>query len=130
MGRGIGSGLGKTGGRGHKGQLSRSGKKIHRTFEGGQTPITRRLPKFGFKTNHFNKKKISLGLSNILKLNNLKEINLKQLKKTKMICKKTEYVKLIMSKDLKKIDYPIQLSGIYVSKKVRNLIELAGGKIK
>lgn len=130
LGRGIGSGLGKTGGRGHKGQLSRSGKKINRSFEGGQMPLIRRVPKFGFNSNIFSKKVISIGLSSILKEKSIKNINLEQLKKIKIVCKKTKYVKVIMSKDVKKIDYPIKLSGINVSKKVRNLIENAGGEVQ
>lgn len=130
LGRGIGSGLGKTGGRGHKGQLSRSGKKINRSFEGGQTPIIRRLPKFGCQSNNFSKKIVSIGLSSILKEKSITDINLEQLKKTKIVCKKTKYVKVIMSKDVKKINYSIKLSGISVSKKVRNLIEIAGGEIQ
>ena len=54
VGRGVGSGLGKTSGKGHKGQKARTGGKIRRGFEGGQTPLYRRIPKRGFK-NHFNK---------------------------------------------------------------------------
>lgn len=130
LGRGIGSGLGKTCGRGHKGQLSRAGKKLNRSFEGGQTSLIRRLPKFGFNTTNINKEKISISLCNLLKLKDYKNIDLKKLKKFKIISKKTKYVKIIMSKYIQKIDYPIELSGIHVSKKVRDLITFAGGKIK
>lgn len=98
VGRGIGSGLGKTCGRGHKGQKSRTGGKVRRGFEGGQMPIYRRLPKFGF--HNFNDKTSVTKIIKITDLNNLKEniINLNILKKYKIINKNIKYVKVILHK--------------------------------
>ncbi|WWO97047.1 MAG: 50S ribosomal protein L15 [Candidatus Dasytiphilus stammeri] len=125
LGRGIGSGLGKTCGRGHKGQKSRSGKKIRRGFEGGQTPLYRRLPKFGF---HSPKQ---LQTSQIL-LSDLEKIkgkycNLNILKDYGIIRKKTKFAKIISSG---KITKPIIIVGIRVTKGARHNIEIAGGKIE
>lgn len=64
LGRGIGSGLGKTSGKGHKGQWARSGGGVRPGFEGGQTPIARRVPKRGFK-NHFKKQYVIVNLSDL-----------------------------------------------------------------
>lgn len=92
--RGIGSGLGKTGGRGHKGQKSRSGGKIRRGFEGGQTPLYRRLPKFGFNSLKY-KKTAELRLCELSKIVGATEINLIILKKFNLINKNIKYVKII-----------------------------------
>lgn len=99
VGRGIGSGLGKTCGRGHKGQKSRSGGKIRRGFEGGQMPIYRKLPKFGF--NSLNAKK---HITKIIKLTDLNKIpvtiiNQDILKKYNVINYKIRYVKVILHKE-------------------------------
>lgn len=93
LGRGIGSCYGKTCGKGHKGQKSRSGAKIRRGFEGGQTPLYRRLPKFGFKT----KKCI---LTQEIKLSNLNiikntVIDICTLKKYNLIKKNIKNIKII-----------------------------------
>lgn len=134
LGRGIGSGSGKTCGRGHKGQSSRSGKGINRGFEGGQTSIFRRLPKFGFISCHKKYKK-EICFSNILnftKKNNKEHINLNILKKLKLINNKIKSVKIIISKNINinDISFPIKLHGLKVSKKVRELIYSSGGEIK
>ncbi|UDG80482.1 50S ribosomal protein L15 [Candidatus Annandia pinicola] len=94
LGRGIGSCYGKTCGKGHKGQKSRSGGKIKRGFEGGQTPLYRRLPKFGFKT----KKNI---LTQEIKLSNLNiikntVIDIYTLKKYNLIKKNIKNIKIIL----------------------------------
>lgn len=128
LGRGIGSGYGKTCGRGHKGQNSRSGGGTRRGFEGGQTPLYRRLPKFGFKKKSDKlKEKIVIPLFNLIKI---KEniININTLKKKNIICKNTKFVKIIMSKKIFNLS-PLQIFGIKVSKKVRIAIENAGGKV-
>ncbi len=114
-GRGIGSGLGKTCGRGHKGQKSRSGSKIRRGFEGGQTPFYRRIPKFGFKR-IINKKinfEVRLCDLNILKDNDI--INLKLLKDKKIIPWYVNSIKIILNgnlniKNIKIIDNNIKFS--------------------
>ncbi len=90
VGRGIGSGTGKTAGRGHKGQKSRSGGNIRRGFEGGQMPLQMRLPKFGFSSrvnNYF--KEI-----NIKNIDGMKLVNLDTLKEKKLITKSVKKVKI------------------------------------
>ena len=131
LGRGIGSSKGKTCGRGHKGQKSRSGVAI-KSFEGGQMPLYRRLPKRGFRSMK-DKKSISLiNLSRIQEIINKQsnvlnnKINLESLKKAKLINKKFTKLKLLGSGDLKKkID--IEVNSISKSAKVK--IEKLGGKV-
>ncbi|ABJ90776.1 50S ribosomal protein L15 [Buchnera aphidicola] len=124
--RGIGSGWGKTGGRGHKGQKSRSGGKIRKSFEGGQTPLYRRIPKFGFRSK---KKKFfdEIRLFELDCFHNLKYINLSILKKINLINKNIKYVKIIKSG---LINRPIIISGLSVTKGARLCIESAGGVVK
>jgi large subunit ribosomal protein L15 len=94
VGRGQGSGLGKTAGRGQKGQKSRSGYKVKRGFEGGQTPLQRRLPKVGFKSRK--EKPQAINVDKITKILELEEITLETLGKILKI--KTKKVKLIGTK--------------------------------
>ncbi|QFQ32657.1 50S ribosomal protein L15 [Buchnera aphidicola (Aphis fabae)] len=125
LGRGIGSGFGKTAGRGHKGQKSRSGGSINRGFEGGQMPLYRRLPKFGFKSR---KKNITteVRLSQISQLS-ADVIDLNTLKKQNIINKNIKYVKIIFSGELK---VPLILRGLRVTRGARTAIENYGGKIE
>ena len=130
VGRGIGSGRGKTSTRGHKGQKSRSGVAI-KSFEGGQMPLYRRLPKRGFKS--LNKKNIAiLNLSRIQKIfdknsGDLKNIlDLKSLIEKKLVNKKYLKLKILGSGELKtKID----ISAHYVSSQAKEKIEKAGCKL-
>ena len=112
VGRGIGSGSGKTCGKGHKGQKSRAGYSKSFTFEGGQTPLNRRLPKFGFKSKKIKKKTIQSD-----KLNKLAHtyINIESLKTYKIIKKNTTCVKIVYNKEIKSI--LINDKNIFVSKK-------------
>ncbi len=130
VGRGIGSGRGKTSSRGHKGQKSRSGVAI-KSFEGGQMPLYRRLPKRGFKT--LSKKNIAvLNLSRIQniyeknkdKLNNT--LDLKSLKDKKLINKKFLKLKILGSGELK---IKIDITAHHASKQAKEKIEKAGGKL-
>ena len=130
LGRGIGSSKGKTSGRGHKGQKSRSGVAI-KSFEGGQMPLYRRLPKRGFKS--FKKEKLAiLNLSNIQKIfekpgNNLKSVlDLKTLKDRNIVDKKTVQLKILGTGDLKK---SIEITANFASKKATEKIEKVGGKL-
>ncbi len=130
VGRGIGSGKGKTSSRGHKGQKSRSGVAI-KSFEGGQMPLYRRLPKRGFKI--FNKQKIAiLNLSKIQTFidknkNDLKDIlDLKMLKQKKIISKKYLKLKILGSGEIKN---NIQITANFASKQAMQKIEKAGGKL-
>ena len=130
VGRGIGSGKGKTSARGHKGQKSRSGVAI-KSFEGGQMPLYRRLPKRGFKS--FKKEKTAiLNLSKIQNIfdkagNNLKNtLDLKTLKDRKLIDKKIVKLKILGTGDLKK---SVEITANFASKKASEKIEKAGGKL-
>ncbi len=112
VGRGIGSGFGKTCGKGHKGQKSRAGYSKRFTFEGGQTPLNIRLPKFGFKSRK--KQYVTEIKSSILNKFNNKNINLTLLKKKNIIKKKIKYLKIIHDVDINRQilinDYNIKLS--------------------
>ncbi|WP_343189884.1 50S ribosomal protein L15 [Buchnera aphidicola (Astegopteryx bambusae)] len=127
LGRGVGSGLGKTSGRGHKGQRSRKGSSVRIGFEGGQTPLYRRSPKFGFvsKKNIFTKEIKFDFLKKILKKYSI--INLNILKTNSVIKKNTKYVKIIGNY---KIDKPIILEGIKTTRKISHEIKKNGGVIK
>ena len=129
-GRGIGSGKGKTSGRGHKGQKSRSGVAI-KSFEGGQMPLYRRLPKRGFKTLK-NKNTAILNLSKLQsmidknknKLSN--NIDLKILKDKKLINKKFTKLKILGSGDIKS---NIEIKANFASKQALQKVEKSGGKL-
>ena len=130
VGRGIGSGKGKTSARGHKGQKSRSGVAI-KSFEGGQMPLYRRLPKRGFKSLQKNNTAI-LNLSkiqNILdkKSNDIQNsLDLKILKEKKLINKKFNKLKILGTGEIKK---NIEISAHFASKQALSKLEKAGGKI-
>lgn len=125
LGRGIGSGLGKTSGRGHKGQKARAGgyHKIH--FEGGQMPIQRRLPKSGFKSRTA-KVVDELRLSDLAKIH-LDIIDLAALKDAGLIGHAIQKVKIILSGELEK---PVNIKGLSVTKGARKVIEALGGTIE
>lgn len=125
VGRGIGSGLGKTCGKGHKGQHARAGGYHKVGFEGGQMPLQRRLPKFGF-TSAKAKTWARLRTSELNKLD-AKDITVKALQEAGLINKKIKLVKVYLSG---KIDKAINVSGIYVTKGARQAIETAGGKVE
>ncbi len=129
VGRGIGSGKGKTSSRGHKGQKSRSGVAI-KSFEGGQMPLYRRLPKRGFKNFSKNKTAI-LNLSRIQnfcdknKIQNT-NIDLKILKEKKLINKKFTKLKILGNGDLKA---NLQITAHFASKQAYDKIKKVGGKL-
>jgi len=125
VGRGIGSGLGKTCGRGHKGQKSRSGGYHKVGFEGGQMPLQRRLPKVGF-TSRKSRFVDELRL-NELALVDADVIDLDSLKAANLISRETGSVKVFASGS---IDKAVTLKGIRVTKGARAAIEAAGGKIE
>ncbi len=124
VGRGIGSGLGKTCGRGHKGQHARSGGYHKVGFEGGQMPLQRRLPKFGF-TSRKNRFTEELRLSCLASIQD-EIIDLLVLKQNGLIAEDTRKVKVIMHG---KIQRPVTLVGLYVTESVRTAVESAGGKV-
>ena len=124
-GRGPGSGLGKTSGRGHKGLGSRSGGRVRAGFEGGQMPLQKRVPKYGFfsRKTRFSEE---IRLSALIKLDK-KEISLQVLKEEDLINQNTSRVKVIKDTDsCSKLD----LKGITTTNSVKDLIESAGGKIE
>ena len=124
IGRGIGSGFGKTGGRGHKGQHSRSGRTHRVGFEGGQMPLQRRLPKRGFKsmtkadTAHVRTSEL-LGLG-------VDVIDLLALKEAKIVSGQVKAAKVFLSGDLTE---KVNVQGLLLTKGARGAIESAGGKV-
>lgn len=124
-GRGIGSGLGKTGGRGHKGQKSRSGGGVRRGFEGGQMPLYRRLPKFGFTS----RKSMVTAEVRLSELANVEGdvVDLNTLKAANIVGIQTEFAKIMLSGEVKRA---VTVRGLRVSKGARAAIEAAGGKIE
>ena len=125
VGRGIGSGLGKTGGRGHKGQTSRSGGSIRPGFEGGQMPLQKRLPKYGF-TSRIASVTSQVTLSELDSIDE-KVIIIEVLKSNGIIRNLTAKVKVFSSGQITK---PVVLEGIAVSNGAREAIVSAGGTIK
>ena len=125
VGRGIGSGSGKTCGRGHKGQKSRSGGFHKVGFEGGQMPLQRRVPKVGFRS------RVGMVTDEIRlhELNNIDAdvIDLEALKEANLINKSIQRVKVMVSGKLEKA---VTLKGIRVTKGAREAIEAAGGKVE
>lgn len=125
VGRGIGSGFGKTAGRGHKGQKARSGGRVRPGFEGGQMPLQKRLPKFGFTS------RISRVTAEIRtgELNGVDAdvIDLAALRKAGLIGAPIERAKVFLSGDIAKA---VTIKGLGVTKGARAAIEAAGGKVE
>jgi large subunit ribosomal protein L15 len=125
VGRGIGSGLGKTAGRGHKGQKSRSGGYHKVGFEGGQMPLQRRLPKRGFKSQSA-KFNAEITLAELERLG-AAEVDMLTLKQAKLIGEMTKNVKVIKSGEL---TIKVALSGgILATAGAKAAIEAAGGSV-
>jgi large subunit ribosomal protein L15 len=124
LGRGIGSGLGKTGGRGVKGQTSRSGGGVRPGFEGGQMPIYRRLPKFGF-TSMKALKTAEVRLSELAYVDG--DVTLASLKAANVVRKDMTRARIILSGE---IGRAVVIKGIVVTKGARAAIEAAGGKVE
>jgi len=125
VGRGIGSGLGKTGGRGHKGQKSRSGGKVAPGFEGGQMPIHRRLPKFGFTSRKA--QYVAEIRLNELTLVAGDVVDLEALKAADVIGEKIKEARVILSGEVSKA---VTVKGLKVTKGAKAAIEAAGGKVE
>jgi len=125
VGRGIGSGLGKTCGRGHKGQKARAGGFHKVGFEGGQMPLQRRLPKVGFKS-RVGTTRAEVRLHELAKID-ADPITLDALKAAHIVAANTAKAKVIASGEITKA---VNLSGIAVTKGARAAIEAAGGKIQ
>jgi len=125
VGPGIGSGLGKTGGRGHKGQKSRSGGKVAPGFEGGQMPIHRRLPKFGFTSRQA--QYVAEIRLNELTLVEGDTVDLAALKAADVIAEKIKSARVILSGEISKA---VTVKGLKVTKGAKAAIEAAGGKVE
>ena len=124
VGRGIGSGIGKTAGRGHKGQKSRAGGYHKVGFEGGQMPMQRRLPKRGFKS-HLLKYNAEVTLTALEQLG-LAEVDLLALKTAGLVGQRARNVKIIKTGELTK---SVKLNGIGATAAAKLLIEAVGGSI-
>jgi large subunit ribosomal protein L15 len=124
VGRGIGSGLGKTAGRGHKGQKSRAGGYHKVGFEGGQMPLQRRLPKRGFRSQNlkFNGEVTLADLETL----GLAEVDLLALKTAKLVAQIVQNVKVIKTGELKRA---VKLTGIGATAGAKAAIEAAGGSL-
>ena len=125
VGRGIGSGLGKTGGRGHKGQKSRSGGTVKPGFEGGQMPLQRRVPKFGFTS------KLAMGTAEV-RLAELAKvegdvIDLASLKAADFVRRDMKRDKIVLQGE---IDRAVTVRGVAISKGDSEAVEKAGGKVE
>jgi large subunit ribosomal protein L15 len=124
LGRGSGSGLGKTAGKGHKGQKARAGGTVKPGFEGGQTPLQRRLPKFGFRS------RIGLVTSEVRlgELAKVKgdQVDLAALKAANVVPKTAKRARIMLSGT---VDRAVTVSGVAVTKGARAAIEQAGGRI-
>ncbi|KRI01161.1 MAG: 50S ribosomal protein L15 [Hydrogenophaga sp.] len=124
VGRGIGSGLGKTAGRGHKGQKSRSGGYHKVGFEGGQMPMHRRLPKRGFKS-HLLKYNAEITLSALEQLG-ADTVDILTLKQAGLVGELAKVIKVIKSGEIKKA---VKLNGIGATAGAKAAIEAAGGSV-
>lgn len=125
VGRGIGSGLGKTGGRGHKGQKSRSGGRVRPGFEGGQMPLQKRLPKYGF-TSRVGRFVAEVRLAELAKVEG-DTIDLAALKNADIIGNHIKRAKVFLSGELTKA---VTVKGLSVTKGAKAAIEAAGGKVE
>lgn len=125
VGRGIGSGLGKTAGRGHKGQKSRSGGKVKPGFEGGQMPLQRRVPKFGFTS----RKSLVTSEVRLHELANVEGdvVNLETLKKAGLVRHNMKRAKIVLSGELVR---SMTVSGLAITKGAKAAVEAAGGKVE
>ena len=125
VGRGIGSGLGKTCGRGHKGQKSRSGGSVRAGFEGGQMPLKQRLPKFGFTS----RKSLVTSEVRLAELAQVEGdvVSLETLKAANLVTKGTRFVKIVLRGEITR---SVTVKGLRVTKGAVAAIEAAGGKIE
>jgi large subunit ribosomal protein L15 len=125
VGRGIGSGTGKTAGRGHKGLKSRSGGSVRPGFEGGQMPLAKRLPKFGF-TSRIGRVTAEVRLHE-LNLVDGETVDLDALKRADIIGNGMKRAKIVLSGEITKA---VTVSGLAVTKGAKAAIEAAGGKVE
>ena len=125
IGRGLGSGFGKTSGKGHKGLKSRSGGRVRIGFEGGQMPLQKRVPKFGF-TSRKNRNTEQLRLSTLVS-SGILEVSIETLIEADLIRNSTKKVKVFLDTDS---STKMNLKGIHTTSSVKKLIEEAGGSVE
>jgi len=125
LGRGIGSGLGKTSGKGHKGQYARKGGYHKVGFEGGQMPLQRRLPKVGFRS-HLKRSRAEVRLDALARVE-AEVIDILALKAAGLVPLQTDKVKIILAGELKK---KVTLKGVQATKGALAAIQAAGGKVE
>lgn len=125
VGRGIGSGVGKTAGRGHKGQKARSGGKVAPGFEGGQMPLQKRLPKFGF-TSRIARTTAQIRVGELGKVSG-DVVDIETLKAADIVKDDVQRVRVFLSGEITRA---VTLKGIVVSKGAREAIEKAGGSVE
>ncbi len=125
VGRGIGSGLGKTAGRGHKGQKSRSGGRVRPGFEGGQMPLQKRLPKYGF-TSRIARTTAQIRLAELNAID-ADVVDLEALKAADLVKQNVTRARVFLSGELGKA---LTVKGLAVTKGAREAIEKAGGKVE
>jgi large subunit ribosomal protein L15 len=125
LGRGIGSGLGKTSGKGHKGQTARAGGKIRAGFEGGQMPLQMRVPKFGFRS----RKALVTEEVRLAELAGVSGdvVDLETLKTANCVRKSAKRARIVLSGA---IDRAVTVRGVHVTKGARAAIEAAGGRVE
>ncbi len=126
LGRGVGSGSGKTAGRGNKGYNSRSGGGVRPGFEGGQMPLQRRLPKRGF-TNKFKKNVAVINIRDLAKFDEGSVVDAAALAQARLVKGKRDAVKLLGHGEIK---YALDVKVNSVSQSAREKIEAAGGKVE
>ncbi len=125
VGRGAGSGLGKTAGRGHKGQKARAGGGVRAGFEGGQMPLQVRVPKFGFRS-RVGMSTAEVRLGELAKVEG-DAVNLQTLKRANVLKRSVKRARIVLSGE---IGRPVTVSGVKVTKGARAAIEAAGGKVE
>ena len=125
VGRGIGSGLGKTGGRGHKGLKARSGGSVKPGFEGGQMPLQRRLPKFCFTS----RKSLTRDEIRLAELNKIQgdEVTMDSLRQARLIGENIKDVKIILAGEITRA---MTVKGLKITKGAQAAVEAAGGKVE
>jgi large subunit ribosomal protein L15 len=128
LGRGSGSGLGKTAGKGHKGQLARSGGHVRRGFEGGQMPLYRRIPKRGF-TNFMRRIRVELNLADLEERlpEGVSEVSLETLREAGLISGKVETLSILGTGEIKR---PLTVYAHKFSEVAKKKIEAAGGRVE
>ena len=125
LGRGAGSGLGKTSGKGHKGQKARAGGTVRPGFEGGQLPLQMRVPKFGFRS-RVGRHTAEVRLGELARVDGV-DVDLEALKQANVLKRSVKRARIVLSGS---IDRAVTVKGVKVTRGAREAIEAAGGKVE